>query len=820
MFWLWWILIFVGTSFLIAKLQEGQKPDDAEPGDLQFPTIRENEPYTIVFGTIRVEDPIVAWWGDKKTYPIVEKIDGGPFGDDEEVTIGYWYEVSIQLHFCEGVVDGVKQLYYGDIMFAPNPYDYTGQDFLADGTASYVINEPSLFGGEKEGGGLIGTFTIRYGEQLQNEDTYLQGQLGNNISASRGVLEIICKQVRWGTSPFINNVAALIKRTDTLTSGDTQWYPSKSEINYGINPAHMIRECLTDNQWGAQQPVSMFDETEWQAVADVLYTEGFGLNFKWKSTTRTLEALIADVLRHIDAVLYQDMTNLLFHLKLIRFDYDPDTLDIYDDDDIVSIEEFTRPSYGEIPDEIWIEYWDRLHHKEVAIPEQDLALIDQQGGKIIPSRQKFLGIMDDSLATKVAARERRQQGAMNARFKLRAKRTMYNLYPGDVFKFTYSPLGIESMIVRVIDVDYGSLRDGEIVFNCIEDVFGMENSVVASPPSTGWSDPNNDAADVTELKLIETPYHTLVEAGSQANVDAMGNDEGMLSVQAKDPTGDSFDYLLNLRDSPAGSFYEDTRGAFVPSGLLSADMSENAQDVIVTLTNNDSLLLVDVDSYCLIGNEILKVKAIDSDNDQVTLARGVLDTVPEAHSGPDSGGSNADRVWFMGMVNKIGGTIYSATDQPGVKLLSRTIKSELDIGDATAYNASVFNSRLIRPYPPGNFKINGQSYPSSFSGEPTISWNHRDRKTQLGAITEHSNASVGPEVGTTYTLQIYDEDNNLIHTESGMTGTSYTYDSLEERIDSGLGSGDPLNSKLRFVLKSVRGGYDSWQSYDVTVNRV
>jgi hypothetical protein len=120
----------------------------------------------------------------------------------------------------------------------------------------------------------------------------------------------------------------------------------------------------------------------------------------------------------------------------------------------------------------------------------------------------------------------------------------------------------------------------------------------------------------------------------------------------------------------------------------------------------------------------------------------------------------------------------------------------------------------VRPYPPGNFTLNSVSYPTWFAGEPTLTWAHRDRTQQTNDIVEHDAANIGPEAGVTYTLKIYDEDNTLVRTETGLTGTSYTYTTANETSDCG-----GIQIRLRFVLYAVRAGYDSWQQYDITVPR-
>jgi hypothetical protein len=216
-----------------------------------------------------------------------------------------------------------------------------------------------------------------------------------------------------------------------------------------------------------------------------------------------------------------------------------------------------------------------------------------------------------------------------------------------------------------------------------------------------------------------------------------------------------------------------------------------------------------------LGPEIVipEIEMKEETDYKVVLARGCLDTVPSVHT-------TDDRIWFLGSVGHLASTKYTVADEPGVKFLPRTGEGVLDEADATAHNSDAFNSRMIRPYPPGNFKINSVSYPSSFTGQPTITWSHRNRTTQLTTIIEHSATGITPEAGTTYTLKIYDQSNNLVRTVSSISGLTYTYAWEDEMADCGLASGDALNTQLRFVLNSVRDGYDSWQSIDITVRRV
>src|SRR5690606_27467134 len=70
-----------------------------------------------------------------------------------------------------------------------------------------------------------------------------------------------------------------------------------------------------------------------------------------------------------------------------------------------------------------------------------------------------------------------------------------------------------------------------------------------------------------------------------------------------------------------------------------------------------------------------------------------------------------------------------------------------------------FDSRAIRPYPPGDLRIAGQSYPAKVSAiEVPVTWAHRDRLQQTGGeLIDHTEGDVGPEDGTTYTVRVRDE---------------------------------------------------------------
>ena len=91
-----------------------------------------------------------------------------------------------------------------------------------------------------------------------------------------------------------------------------------------MNPAHIIRESLTNGDWGLGHTFSDIGPS-FAVAADALFSEGFGLSLLWQRES-TIEDFIADVLKHIDAYLYVDRRSGRWELRLIRADYDPDEM--------------------------------------------------------------------------------------------------------------------------------------------------------------------------------------------------------------------------------------------------------------------------------------------------------------------------------------------------------------------------------------------------------------------------------------------------------------------------------------------------------------
>lgn len=114
-----------------------------------------------------------------------------------------------------------------------------------------------------------------------------------------------------------------------------------------------------------------------------------------------------------------------------------------------------------------------------------------------------------------------------------------------------------------------------------------------------------------------------------------------------------------------------------------------------------------------------------------------------------------------------------------IKLVPHSATDEADIAMITPVSVTLAQ-RASKPYPPGNVKINGVAFPTSTTGDAVITWAHRYRLGPFIVAQDAGNVSGGPE--GTYTIEIR-VNNVLVHTVTGLTGTTYTYTYAQRVID-------------------------------------
>lgn len=673
-------------------------------------------------------------------------------------TIGYRYTIGMHNIMSLGATDELKEIRFDDVVA------WSGS---VTSNSEILINEPYLFGGDDREGGVQGLVDVEFGEASQGRNSYLQGELGSDIPAFRNKFGLVFKSFYYGTTAYVKPLSAIMKRIDKQADYTPQWYPAKAAIGEDINPIHIIRECIVSPLFGINNVDSSVDDASFMEAADTLFDEGIGLSFVFDQSKTSVSKFIGDIRDIIDASIYQDISDGKWYIKLIRDDYTVGNLEEFGEDDIIEIRDFSRPSSSELINDVSVNFTDRSNnYKKRVAGSSNIANINSQGRRIHRSLN-YYGIHSPSIASTIAAREVKQSSSGVFKCIVVGNRKFLEYSSGDVFILNYPAWGISSVVVRVLDVDYGEIADNKITLNVLEDIFGVDNALYAPPQGSGWQDPVTDPVDNQKSVITDMNYYELVKTVGEATAQSFetGVAYGMTLVPQEQGQSTGFDAWID-----SGTGYTFTGAYFyMPSGVIGQSLDDSISDIVVTLGAHSGLDTVPTGSSALCDGEFMKVKTVNPITGQVTLARGVLDTIPISHL-------TGQKIIFMANSEYVDSIQYTVGTSYSNKNLIKTSKSTLSIGSATEYSITL-SERFSLPYPPAEFSVVD-------SGDIVSTWKTRNRVSGYN-IEEQGDATQTGEVGQTHTITIFDGITQ-IRQETGIIGDTYTYTKSEQRTDFGL----------------------------------
>ncbi len=794
-FWVMALVYIVGTVLyeVLRPKPQFDAPTPSSLGDFQFPTIGEGRTIPMVWGTCKLAGPMVTWYGDLRIQAITKKVKTGLFSK-KEVTTGYKYYLGLQLVLCSGEIDEVLQIRFDDRR--PTAGYVHGQDHT-----QININSPGFFGGEDSEGGIQGSVYVYHGAATQPVDSYLEDRIGEDIPAWRRVSYAVFRRVYLGTSPYIKAVSFVVRRCPNglgLTEG-------AHNIDGDANPAAMIYDVLISpsSENGLGLPVGFLDVDAFRTVGQTLADEGLGLSMLQDRGT-TAKDLVLEILRHIDGVMYVEPTTGLLTIKLIRYDYDPETIPMLDADSC-TVKSLARPSWSDLKNSVRVGYVSRdAGFLEKTAQAQDLAGIEIQGGEVSLQELTLRGLSNSETAQMAAARSLAALAYPLATIAIEADRSAWAFRPGAVFKLVWDPLGITGMVCRVVRVGTGRLDSGMIEIEAMEDVFAVDWAGYTTPPDSGWQDPSGDVPALADQAVLAAPYEAVKDYGG------LGSDVQLaVMLAAAGVSGVSLGYRSYVSDGAGGWAPPVDVPFFTPSGVLSSAIDERTSEIVVASgLDTDVVESVSAPDFSLGVNvawishegveEFIAFQTVVHGDNGITLqtvARGCLDTAPTAFPA-------GTRVWFISygsQIANIRGPVPPNIDAfNDIRFQAYNNQSEFPFTSCPVSQiVATTPARAEKVYCPTDVRFNGESYPTAITGELTVSWSHRNR---LGSWSyADSGKTSSPEGGTEYDILVYGELDTLVHTETGLIGTTWTYAEALEIAESGLGR---LNDSLRVEIRT------------------
>ncbi|PSJ55814.1 phage tail protein [Pseudaminobacter soli (ex Li et al. 2025)] len=566
-----------------------------------------------------------------------------------------------------------------------------------------------------------------------------------------------------------------------------------------MNPAHIIRECLTDKTWGMGYNDADIDDASFRTAADIFYAEGFGLSLKWYREEEIRE-FVSRILAHVDAYLFVDRSTGKFRLKPIRKDYDINTIPVINEDVVTDWTEIERRQTAEAVNQVIVNYYNREKRKTGSHAVTNIAQAMQSTSGIVSTSRGYPGINHRDLAIRVATRDVLSLGAGIISGRISCKRTVEKLNPGDPFRLVSDRHKLSGEVMRVVDQDFGDGRSNKIVMKFVQDVFNLGAAVLVD--SSAEDVPDTPTAPVSPRLIWEMPYRELRQMIGDTDLAAMLSADpkaGLLQIAGGRPSDNALNAIVQVG---GGSVYSDAGSLdFAPSAALDAAISADATDVAVS--GEIGLGNVSIGSLAVIfgeaRTEVVRIDAIGSGT--LTIARGCLDTVPRSHT-------KGTAILFFDDFSESDFEKRTNGDSVSVRLLTVTSRDVLDTVDAPV-DTVTFASRAIRPYRPANVKVNGSSSGpvDAISLDPIpVTWARRNRLTESAPL-DWTAADQAPETGQTTTVTLTDLSGTVVRTYSGITGTSQA---VAKADFGGVEQG-------YIVVSAERDGYSSLRSYRIPV---
>jgi hypothetical protein len=793
-----WFVIAAFVIGLIASLFLAPKPklENARAStlsDLNFPRAKEGDPKPWFIGKVRNKGPNTLWGGDFEARPITKKVKTGLFSSKKQI-VGYNYFVGLVMDWGLGPDVTLHKI-------------WSAKDVLWTGTANadgtiIDINKPDLYGGKEKGGGFIGRIRFYTGSFTQGINAYYQSKQGSgDVPAYRGSVITVFEHVNVGEQNSIREISAELSRYPNglgLAGG-------KHIVGEDSNPMEALYQLFVADWGGLDVSPAMLDLDSMVDCGNTLFDENNGISLI-VSNPNDGKGLATEILRQINAIMYNDPETGKIVVKLIRDDFgDISLLPVFDESNILAVRTFTRKLWEDTINVVRVTYTNRekLYADGTAM-QQDMANIGAQG-RIRPSTASYPGISNATLANIVCARDLSVGSVPLMSGQIETNREGSKLRPGDRFVWSWDAYSLVQVVMRVTTFDLGALNDNRITWNIVQDEFAISATLIGDPVSSGvsLSSPGFTAAAATSRLVKEVPFFF-----ADASQLGLPDTSSLILVAAVPPANaDNMDVLTSV---DAGVTYNESAEGLVysPVGVLATvitSTSNLATGVIAALVVTIDPTLVDQNTAAnasggagmfIIGNELFSYETRTTGVGQVTLNnvwRSVLDTSPAAHG-------IGDKVYFLSGDNIVEDA-FANTATVRVKMLPRTFDDHLD--ETTApFDSITLNKRSARPLPPAAIKFGAGAFfapPAAATGVQAITWANRNRKSgKVRTLVDLTNA-FEPGQQTVIRYRIGAGAWSAFTFEPGVITAS---------IDTGAGAGT-----REWQIYSIRDGLESFASW-------
>lgn len=716
----------------------------------------------------------------------------------------YDFYYSIAMAVCRGPIDSFNYIKMKDKVAAWVP--------ITTDTDTLLLDEGKLFGGDKGEGGPRGYVDYRMGgnTQLMSEvHASKHDDLPENLPGYRGLAYLFFHGrgggtigFRWTTnSAYFPEIFVGVSRLPKLATIPDQIWPIVGVDEAGdyiiagpgdaysgdekvrpaylpdANPASIIYEALTED-WGLQELESSVDIGSFQAAAQTLLDEHFGLSMIF-TRQMEVEAFIGEVLDHIRAVLFIHPSTGLWVLKLIRDDYELGDCPILDPSNC-KLERLKTRTWDNTINEIIVSYTDPHNEESETVSAINNANVTIQGG-VKSEERDYFGVRNPWLALELAQRDVDESSRTLKSIRVSISRGVSGILPGSVVRLDWPEENISELYCRVQAFERGTSSDRTVVVEMVEDIFaakravrGVQEPVLPTQPEPValdyefvFSPPASIVQSVglgaSEFPAIYPETAVAFIAGSSTyiptEIDILGT-----TVLGNGSTASATlaTFFADSRSTLGTTLTPEARSTIPVANVEAAFGEEPAPGAILAIGATEEV------------HELVMLDSTDGTN--WTVIRALFDTLPLTWA------DSTVPLWPIEITddNFDTGSPVAGVEE-SYKFLPTSNGTTLAEADATAYLYTPMG-RAAAPYRPANCQIDGNGFGvADYSAEPSvpttvpITWANRNRMAEDSVALAWDDASVTPEVGQTTILR-FRSGAGVVFEATGLEGSSYDLD--------------------------------------------
>lgn len=504
----WWLvggsLIYLGGSWAWQKYINPPLKEKAQ-GEVSLPRTDEGAVVPLLYGRCRVRAPILAWAGTPHFFSASSYFT---LGDITIPASGDLYACSMMLVLgmgFEGGTNKVLKMWAGEMRLKPyaglgipNLVDLpalVGDGGFEDDTRACLLQ---TMGGD-QGSFTMGKVEFLNGNANQqlvdpvtpygahtvagrymtvNNGTdalSLQGnQQGRFVPGYRGVMSVFLYNQFGGSAHWVIGAAP----QSPQYSFEFSSYPAQSYgaltsydgIGVDANPVDVIYDVLKGKlgRLGIDANTKI-DVQSFITAAVTCYQEGNGYSRSVESEM-TAEELIGEILTQINGVVFEDHATGLIKITLMRGNYNPPDLPVITNSNCSDFK-ITSTGWQDLPNKIRIVFNDRARdYQPNSVTAQDLASV-AASGKVREEVIQMPGVCSIANANAIANRELAELSRPLMTASAMVSREFLRRNPGDLVRVVQSDPDISGVVFRIVGVDRGTLDNGQIRLDLVQDSF-------------------------------------------------------------------------------------------------------------------------------------------------------------------------------------------------------------------------------------------------------------------------------------------------------------------------------------------------------------